>query len=309
MPVTTTQMLTLLKITFLLNFLLVGCSEKKESQKTEKKKTKTALTIIKNDDCLNCHSIEDKSVGPSYLKVAQRYESDFSTVNRLAKKVIEGGGGLWGGGQMSKHPRLKSNDARRVVRWILSLDDSVANPNPLLATPSVNLPAALQRTSADSETGLALYVYSSENSDSTTPQRTGVVKKVHFVGEDAFGELSKASTLKMTGFITIEQRGKYFFKQVRIGKGSVVLNEATIVNENDWDRETDIDLEAGTYPITVEYQLNNEHSHLSLQWITPEDEYYRVIPEEVFTINAPQNQAALLESSHSLSFLKATINR
>ena len=98
----------------------------------------------------------------------------------------------------------------------------------------------------------------------------------------------------MTGFITIKQSGKYFFKQVRTGKGKVILDGATIINQNDWDRETDIDLLPRTYPITVEYRMERENSNkLSLQWITPEDEYYRVIPEEVFTISLPQNQAAL----------------
>ena len=160
MPIRTTQILRTLKIIIVLNLLLLGCGEKKEKQKAEKKKAKTALTIIKNDDCLNCHSIEDKSVGPSYVKVAQRYESDYSTVNRLAKKIIEGGGGLWGGGQMSKHPLLKSNDARRVVRWILSLDDSVANPDPMMTIPAISLREALEANPAESENGLTLYVYS-----------------------------------------------------------------------------------------------------------------------------------------------------
>lgn len=298
MPIRTTQILSTLKIIIVLNLLLLGCGEKKEKQKAEKKKAKTALTIIKNDDCLNCHSIEDKSVGPSYVKVAQRYESDYSTVNRLAKKIIEGGGGLWGGGQMSKHPLLKSNDARRVVRWILSLDDSVANPDPMMTIPAISLREALEANPAESENGLTLYVYSqetlSEGSTDATSQHTGVVKSVHFTGTDAFDSLPEGGILKMTGFITIKQSGKYFFKQVRTGKGKVILDGATIINQNDWDRETDIDLLPRTYPITVEYRMERENSNkLSLQWITPEDEYYRVIPEEVFTISLPQNQAAL----------------
>jgi len=109
MPTKTALTLSLLVIILL--SLLPGCGENKEEQAVRKRKTKTALTIIRNDDCLNCHSIEDKSVGPAYTKIAQRYDSDFSTVNRLAKKIVEGGGGLWGSEQMSKHPLLKSNDA------------------------------------------------------------------------------------------------------------------------------------------------------------------------------------------------------
>lgn len=105
----------------ILCWLLSGCrGECKEQEKKPRKKVVKALTLIRNDDCLNCHNIEDKSVGPSYVKVAQRYEADFSTVNRIAGKIIEGGGGLWGGGQMTEHPFLKKEDAKKIVLWILS---------------------------------------------------------------------------------------------------------------------------------------------------------------------------------------------
>src|SRR5690606_17833771 len=86
-------------------YLLPACDKKYEAQEDQavvKKKEKSALTFIRNDDCLNCHNIEDKSVGPAYVQVAQRYEADYRTINRMADKIIEGGGGIWGGDQMSK---------------------------------------------------------------------------------------------------------------------------------------------------------------------------------------------------------------
>ena len=280
--------------------LLPACGEKKEEQAERKRKPKRALTIIRNDDCLNCHSIEDKSVGPAYTKIAQRYDSDFSTVNRLAKKIVEGGGGLWGGEQMSKHPLLKSSDARRIVRWILSLDDSVANPNSMVATPAAVIEEATQN-----KTGLTLRAYALDNiknfrsgnlpqiSSDLRPQYTGTVNTVHFPESEAFAPLPEKAVLQLTGFITIGEAGKYFFKQVRTGKGRVKLDEALIVSENDWDRETDIDLTPGTYPITVEYLIEQEKKALSLQWITPEAEYYQVIPENVFTVSASQSPTTL----------------
>jgi len=72
-----------------------------------------------------------------------------------------------------------------------------------------------------------------------------------------------------------------------------LLNEAVIISENDWDRETDIDLTPGTYPIIVEYLVEQENQLLLLQRITPEEEYYQVVPEEVFTFSASESTAAL----------------
>lgn len=291
----------LYSILMLLCWLLSGCSGKDEDQgkegKARKKETK-ALTLIRNDDCLNCHSIEDKSVGPSYVKIAQRYEADFSTVNSLANKIIEGGGGLWGGGQMTEHPFLKKEKAKKIVRWILSLDDTVAHQDPMVSTPGVMLTKAFQadQHAGETEKGLAIKAYALEELEvsgtdgfpgipqNVVPVDSGVVQTIHFPEQESFEPLQKGFVLQATGFITIKQRGKYFFKQVRAGKGRVFLNGEVIINQNDWDRETDIDLFPGTYPITVEYLAEQENKALSLQWITPEDDYYQIIPAEVFTL-------------------------
>jgi cytochrome c len=286
-----------------ISFLLSGCGKKNEDQHRaeRRKQTKTALTIIRNDDCLNCHSIEDRSVGPAYLEIARKYESDFSIVNRLAKKIIEGGGGLWGGEQMSKHPLLKSSDARRIVRWILSLDDPKANPDPMVEVPGVSLSEAFGQQPTESENGLVVQAYPLENARSSdffkisstlTPQQSGVIKTVHFPQPEAFEPLPPNVVLQITGFITLAHSGKYFFKQERLGKGRVFLNGDLIISENDWDREIDVDLSPGTYPITVEYLAESEERRLSLQWITPEGEYYRVIPEEAFSVSLSQTKAA-----------------
>ncbi len=284
----------------LLGYLLPGCSGKSgddgQEEETRKKETK-ALTLIRNDDCLNCHNIEDKSVGPSYMRVAQRYEADFSTVNRLADKIIEGGGGLWGGGQMTEHRFLKKENARKIVRWILSLDDSVANKNPMTTTPGVRLAEAFQAGQPAGKNGLILKAYAMEDLEVSgadalpeipahaIPVDSGIIKFIHFTGLEAFEPLQENAMLQATGFITIQKKGKYFVKLVKGGKGRVILNGAIAVNENDWDQENDMDLSPGTYPITIEFLAGPGAKVLSLQWIPPDEEYFRVIPQEVLTIS------------------------
>lgn len=281
----------------LLTGLLVACRGKEEKRikvTRVKYKETNALTLIRKDDCLTCHSIEDKSVGPSYVRISQRYEADVITVNKLADKIIAGGGGLWGG-MMTKHPFLKKEDAVKIVRWILSLDDSISNPDPMLNTPGITLAKTfIEDVHIKAENGLIVKSYRLESLDDygagfpeirqeITPLYSGIIKKIHLPDEESFEPLRKDFVLQATGFIHIKTKGKYFFKQVRTGKGRVFLNGEKKINENDWDSEITIDLSPGIYPITIEYLPGKGDKSLSLQWITPEDEYYEVIPEEAFT--------------------------
>jgi cytochrome c len=80
-------------------------------------------TLIDNSDCNACHALNAKSVGPSYLDIAKRY--DDKAVAHLASKIIQGGIGVWTQEhQMSAHPQLLVEDAAEMVNYILSLNKS-----------------------------------------------------------------------------------------------------------------------------------------------------------------------------------------
>lgn len=69
--------------------------------------------------CWSCHQVDVDSSGPALEKVAQRYEPGAETVNRLATKVIEGGGGEWGERSMPAQPYVDRESAVQIVRYIL----------------------------------------------------------------------------------------------------------------------------------------------------------------------------------------------
>ncbi|WP_026462615.1 c-type cytochrome [Adhaeribacter aquaticus] len=77
--------------------------------------------LIGKSDCLACHQIDNKLVGPAYKEVAQKYESNEKNLNFLATKIIKGGAGNWGEVPMSPHPTLSQGDAKEMARYILSL--------------------------------------------------------------------------------------------------------------------------------------------------------------------------------------------
>lgn len=72
-------------------------------------------------DCKSCHKVDEKSIGPSYLQVAQRYKKDSKASSLLIEKIIKGGAGNWGEVAMPAHPTLKEGDAKMIAAWVLSL--------------------------------------------------------------------------------------------------------------------------------------------------------------------------------------------
>ncbi|MET0298572.1 MAG: c-type cytochrome [Flavitalea sp.] len=80
-----------------------------------------AIELIAGSDCLTCHKVDEKVNGPSYRDVAAKYESTDANIEMLSKKVIEGGSGVWGAMAMTPHPSLAPEDAKEMVKYILSL--------------------------------------------------------------------------------------------------------------------------------------------------------------------------------------------
>ncbi len=81
-------------------------------------------TLIANSDCKACHQIDKPSVGPMFVAVASRYKGQPGITERLARKIIEGGGGNWSKDHlMSAHPQIPAQDAQEMVKYIFSLTD------------------------------------------------------------------------------------------------------------------------------------------------------------------------------------------
>ena len=77
--------------------------------------------LIAKSDCIGCHKLDKKLIGPSYLDIAKKYESNDKNVAYLSGKIIKGGSGVWGSMPMSAHASLKKNDANSMAKYILSL--------------------------------------------------------------------------------------------------------------------------------------------------------------------------------------------
>ncbi|MBK7416513.1 MAG: c-type cytochrome [Dechloromonas sp.] len=78
------------------------------------------LELAKKSNCMSCHTVEKKLVGPAYVDVAKKYAGDKDAVKALAGKVKAGSKGVWGQISMPPNATLKDADAETLVKWILA---------------------------------------------------------------------------------------------------------------------------------------------------------------------------------------------
>ena len=82
--------------------------------------------LMETSDCKACHSLTEKSVGPTFTAIADKYAGNDGAVKALSEKVIKGGSGVWGDLMMSPHPQLSTADTEKMIAYILSLSGKPA---------------------------------------------------------------------------------------------------------------------------------------------------------------------------------------
>jgi len=88
----------------------------KEDPEAEK-----GLNLIAKIYCLTCHQVEVKATGPAYMDVAAKYPNNEQVIDSLSQKIIKGGAGNWGTIPMTPHPSISEDDAKAMVKYVLSL--------------------------------------------------------------------------------------------------------------------------------------------------------------------------------------------
>jgi cytochrome c len=93
--------------------VIIGASLAGTAQADEK--------LAQSKNCLACHQVDKKLVGPSYKDVAAKYGNDKDAEAKLVKKVREGGTGVWGQIPMPPNPAVSEAEAKTLVKWILAM--------------------------------------------------------------------------------------------------------------------------------------------------------------------------------------------
>lgn len=76
--------------------------------------------LAKSKNCMACHAVENKMVGPAFKDVAAKYASQKDAEKYLAQKIIKGSSGVWG--QIPMPPNnVTEKEAQSLAKWVLSL--------------------------------------------------------------------------------------------------------------------------------------------------------------------------------------------
>jgi len=80
-----------------------------------------SLEMARAKNCMACHAVDRRMVGPSFRDIAARYAGQAGAVDRLTQKTLRGGSGVWGPVPMPPSPNVSEAEARQLVTWILTL--------------------------------------------------------------------------------------------------------------------------------------------------------------------------------------------
>ncbi|RZL89408.1 MAG: c-type cytochrome [Variovorax sp.] len=78
------------------------------------------LAMATSKNCMSCHAVERKVLGPSFKEIAAKYKDDKAATDRLAAKIIKGGSGVWGPLSMPANPQVSEADAKKLAAWVLT---------------------------------------------------------------------------------------------------------------------------------------------------------------------------------------------
>ena len=75
--------------------------------------------LAQQKNCMSCHAVDKKIVGPAYKDVAAKYKNDPKAEAMLVQKVMKGGAGVWGPVPMPAN-NISEADAKTLVKWVMS---------------------------------------------------------------------------------------------------------------------------------------------------------------------------------------------
>ncbi|RTL46996.1 MAG: c-type cytochrome [Burkholderiales bacterium] len=80
-----------------------------------------SLDLAQKKNCMACHAVDRKLVGPAYKDVAAKYANDKEAYKKLAEKIIKGGKDVWGPVPMPANSQVTPAEAETLAKWVLTL--------------------------------------------------------------------------------------------------------------------------------------------------------------------------------------------
>jgi cytochrome c len=249
-----------------------------EEEMEEENEELAGAALIERSDCESCHNEEVKTVGPAYVQVARKYDDSEASVEMLASKVIKGGSGVWGEALMTAHPDLMEEDAKEMIRYILSLDDNDAGGEyNKFSLGLKSIPIKLgENNKSSGGPGWAVHAYKAFESDgsledilSRNPVKNGIVEKLHAFSEQDFDVFRSGFLLQVQGNIDIAQDGSYDFRVISDDGSWLSIDGNEIIDNGGFHgpqiRDGEVWLTKGKHKIDLTFFQAGGGAFLSIQ--------------------------------------------
>ena len=266
-------------------------------------------SLIDNSDCRTCHNETERTVGPSYVEVAEKYPTTDGTIRLLANKIIAGGTGNWGEVPMTAHPDLMEPDAELMVRYILSLDqetEAATEDDAFLGVASIPLNLSEDHPVSESSDipGLAVNFYLFESEEQIKeiiadgkPILSGTAPSIHITDKAEFGPINENILVDFAGFITVEEDINVDFRLVSDDGSYLMINDQVIIDNGGYHgteaKDGETILKAGKNDIRIVYFNGAAGGVVSLQWAPYGASEYQVVPSEILTHEGTQIKEAV----------------
>jgi cytochrome c len=91
--------------------------KKVESGKVDAPET---LALAKSKNCLSCHAVDKKVVGPAFTDVSKKFKGNSAAEAELTQKILHGSSGAWGPVPMPANSDVTPAQAKQLAAWVLS---------------------------------------------------------------------------------------------------------------------------------------------------------------------------------------------
>jgi cytochrome c len=268
-------------------------SENKVVGRTSDLERPIGAQLIDRNDCKSCHNEQVKTVGPSYAEIAQRYPNNETTVKTLTTKVIKGGAGVWGQTAMTAHPLVKEEDIRKMVEYVLSLDNDAGEKSKGNTLPPslANAKEALKGINDnDYFAGALVKIYQyqkdlnkladADKESTMQPVYAGISSAIHIEPQD-FKNLESNFAMTVTGYLKIPKTNNYTFRVYSDDGSRLSIDDNVVINHDGLHggdpKDGELSLKEGLHPFKLHYFQGRGGKGVSLQWRSFDDGEFSVI--------------------------------
>lgn len=86
------------------------------------------FAMMKSSDCFNCHAVEHRIIGPSFLEIADKYRGQPGALDVSVGRVRAGSSKVWGEIPMLPHPQHSVDEVTIMLRWVFALEKGKGGP-------------------------------------------------------------------------------------------------------------------------------------------------------------------------------------